>query len=89
MRAWEHGGRLAALGHVALGMAALAAGDGAAVHELREAAGLHTSVVGGVTAAGQRVWNAEAALADGDLPAARRWAEEAVSTTTGWPCRGR
>ena len=80
----EHGGRLAALGHVALGMAALAAGDGAAVHELREAAGQHTSVVGGVTAAGQRVWNAEAALADGDLPAARRWAEEAVSTTTGW-----
>lgn len=65
-------------------MAALAAGDGAAVHELREAAGLHTSVVGGLTAAGQRVWNAEAALADGDLPAARRWAEEAVSTTTGW-----
>ena len=38
----EHGGRLAALGHVALGMAALAAGDGAAVHELREAAGQHT-----------------------------------------------
>ncbi len=32
----------------------------------------------------QRVWNAEAALADGDLAAARRWADEAVSTTTGW-----
>ena len=80
----EQGGRLAALGHAALGMAALAAGDGAAVHELREAAGQHTSVVGGVTAAGQRVWNAEAALADGDLPAARHWADDAVAAATGW-----
>ncbi len=80
----EQGGRLAALGHAALGMAALAAGDGAAVHELREAAGQHTSVAGGVTAAGQRVWNAEAALADGDLPAARHWADDAVAAATGW-----
>ena len=32
----------------------------------------------------QRLWNAEAALADRDLAAARRWADEAVSTTTGW-----
>jgi DNA-binding CsgD family transcriptional regulator len=31
-----------------------------------------------------RVWNAEAALADWDLAAARRWVEETVSTTTGW-----
>jgi DNA-binding CsgD family transcriptional regulator len=41
-------------------------------------------VVSGATAAVQRVWNAEAALADRDLAAARRWADEAVSTTTGW-----
>ena len=31
-------------------------------------------------AAVQRVWNAEAALADGDLVAARGWADEAVSS---------
>ena len=35
-------------------------------------------VLSGATAALQRVWNAEAALADGDLAAARRWADEAV-----------
>ena len=32
----------------------------------------------------QRVRSAEAALAGGDLAAARRWADDAVSTTTGW-----
>ena len=37
----------------------------------------------GGSAALQRNWNAEAALADRDLAAARRWADEAVSTTTG------
>jgi DNA-binding CsgD family transcriptional regulator len=31
----------------------------------------------------QRIWNAEAALADRDLLAARRWADEAVATTAG------
>ena len=31
----------------------------------------------------QRIFNAEAALAGGDLVAARRWADDAVSTTTG------
>ena len=36
------------------------------------------SVLSGGTAAVQRIWNAEAALADGDLAAARRWADEAV-----------
>ena len=30
-----------------------------------------------------RVCNAQAALAGGDLVAARRWADDAVSTTTG------
>jgi hypothetical protein len=41
-------------------------------------------VVSGGAAALQRIWNAEAALADRDLAAARRWADEAVSSTTGW-----
>jgi DNA-binding CsgD family transcriptional regulator len=41
------------------------------------------TVVSGGTAAVQRIWNAEAALADRDLAAARRWADEAVATMTG------
>ena len=80
----ELGGRYAVLGHAVLGIAALAAGDGAAAHEAREAALHYMIVVSGATAVLQRVWNAEAALADGDLAAARRWADEAVSITTGW-----
>jgi DNA-binding CsgD family transcriptional regulator len=40
--------------------------------------------VSGGAAGLRRIWNAEAALADRDLAAARRWADEAVSTTTGW-----
>ena len=31
-----------------------------------------------------RAYNAQAALAGGDLVAARRWADEAVATATGW-----
>jgi DNA-binding CsgD family transcriptional regulator len=79
----ELGGRFAVLGHVALGIAALAAGDGAAVHEAREATRPDMIVMSGGTAAMQRVWNAEAALADRDLGAARRWADEVVATTAG------
>ena len=78
------GGRWAAYGHVASGFAALAAGDFAATHEAREAALQCPIVVSGGAAALQRIWNAEAALADRDLTAARRWADEAVSTTLGW-----
>jgi DNA-binding CsgD family transcriptional regulator len=77
----ELGGRTAVIGHVVLGFAALAAGDGAAA---REASNQQMTVVGGAMALLQRLWNAEAALADEDLAAARRWADEAVSTTTGW-----
>ncbi|MGO8851552.1 LuxR C-terminal-related transcriptional regulator, partial [Mycobacterium sp.] len=80
----ELGGRFAVVPHTAVGFAALAAGDGAAVHEAREAARQDMIVLIGSTAAVQRVWNAEAALADRDLAAARRWADEVVSTTTGW-----
>ena len=80
----ELGGRFAAVGHAVVGTAALAAGDGAAAHEAREAARQDMIVVSGATAAVQRIFNAEAALADRDLAAARRWADEAVSTTTGF-----
>jgi predicted ATPase/class 3 adenylate cyclase/DNA-binding CsgD family transcriptional regulator len=78
------GGRWAAFGHVVSGFAALAAADFPAAHEAREAALQCPIVVSGGTAGLQRIWNAEAALADRDLAAARRWADEAVSTTTGW-----
>ena len=80
----ELGGRVAAFGHVVLGFAALAAGDGPGTREVREASHQHLGVIGGGVATFQRVWNAEAALADGDLAAARRWADEFVSNTTGW-----
>jgi predicted ATPase/class 3 adenylate cyclase/DNA-binding CsgD family transcriptional regulator len=79
----ELGGRYAVLGHVAVGRAALAAGDVAAAHDAHEAARPHTSV-GGATAALRHVFEVETALADGDLDSARRRADEAVSTTTGW-----
>jgi DNA-binding CsgD family transcriptional regulator len=71
------------MGQMALGFAALAAGDGAAAHEAREAALQYPIVVSGGTAVWRRIWNAEAALADRNLTAARRWADEAVSTTAG------
>ena len=82
----ELGGRFAtsAFGHMLLGFAALAAGNRAAAHEARESARQDPSEFTGVTASLQRIWNTEAALADGDLATARDWADEAVSTTTGW-----
>jgi predicted ATPase/class 3 adenylate cyclase/DNA-binding CsgD family transcriptional regulator len=79
----ELGGRFAAIANAFVGFAALAAGDRAAAHEAREAARQDMTVVSGGAAAGQRIWNAEAALADRDLAAARRWADEAVATSTG------
>jgi DNA-binding CsgD family transcriptional regulator len=79
----ELGGRFAAVAHAFVGFAALAAGDRAAAHEAREAARQDMTVVSGGAAAGQRIWNAEAALADRDLAAARRWADDAVATSTG------
>jgi predicted ATPase/class 3 adenylate cyclase/DNA-binding CsgD family transcriptional regulator len=80
----ELGGRFAVWGHLVLGYAGLAVGDGAVVHEAREAAWQQMSVAGGVVAAVRRVFNAEAALTDGDLASARDLADEAVSTITGW-----
>jgi DNA-binding CsgD family transcriptional regulator len=60
----------------------LAAGDAATALDATEAAGQHLNVLPG-TAAVQRALGAQAALAGGDLSAARRWADEAVTTTTG------
>ena len=79
----ELGGRFSVVTHAAAGFAALAAGDAAAAHEAREAARQDMTVVSGGTAAVQRIWNAEAALADRDLAAARGWADEAVATSSG------
>jgi predicted ATPase/class 3 adenylate cyclase/DNA-binding CsgD family transcriptional regulator len=78
----ELGGRFAVFGHTVLAWAALAAGDGAALAEAREAAWQDMSVMGLIGAL-QRVWNVEAALADSDLAAARRWADDIVTTSTG------
>jgi DNA-binding NarL/FixJ family response regulator len=69
--------------YVALATAALAAGDAAAADEAYEAAWQHHSVLPAMAAA-QRAYHAQAALAGGDLAAARRWADDAVATTTGF-----
>src|SRR6478672_3138294 len=73
---------LAGMGYHVLALAALAAGDGAGAQEAREAASKHISVVGEMGAM-WRYWDAEAALAGGDLAAARGWADDAVSATKG------
>jgi predicted ATPase/class 3 adenylate cyclase/DNA-binding CsgD family transcriptional regulator len=78
------GGRWEAFAHMVSGFAALAAGDFAAAHAAREATLRCPIVVSGGAAALRRIWNAEAALADRDLAAARRWADEAASAGTGW-----
>jgi DNA-binding CsgD family transcriptional regulator len=70
------------MGYQVLALAALAAGDDAGVQEAREAASKHISVAGEMGAM-WRYWIAEAALAGGDLAAARGWADDAVSVTKG------
>ena len=77
------GGMFGIAGRIAVGEAALAAGDLAAVHEMREATGQAEGVILGITWAALHVWNVEAALADGDLPAARGCAEDAILATKG------
>jgi predicted ATPase/class 3 adenylate cyclase/DNA-binding CsgD family transcriptional regulator len=76
-------GFIAGLGHSALGVAALAAGDGQTALEASGAAWQYLSDTPG-NAVVQRAYNAQAALAVGDLDAARRWADDAVSTASGW-----
>ncbi len=79
----ELGGITAGNAYTALGTAALAIGDAVTAQDAGEKAGQHMSVLP-ARAAVQRVFSAQAALAGGDLVAARRLADEAVATTTGW-----
>ncbi|HZC91613.1 MAG TPA: LuxR C-terminal-related transcriptional regulator [Mycobacterium sp.] len=77
----ELGGPKAGAAYYALAIAALAAGDAATAQDATEAAWPHVSTLR--TTAVLRVLDAEAALARGDLLAARRWADEAASARTG------
>jgi predicted ATPase/tetratricopeptide (TPR) repeat protein len=79
----ELGGFFVGMGYHVLALAALAAGDGVSADEAREAAWKHMSVVGEMGAT-SRYWNADAALAAGDIAAARGWADDAVSATKGF-----
>ncbi len=80
--ATELGGAKVGLAYWALAIAALAAGDAATALDATEAAWPHVSALPQAAALG-RLYKAQAALAGGDLVAARRWADDAVSTTTG------
>jgi predicted ATPase/class 3 adenylate cyclase len=71
-------------GYIALGLAALAAGDAQEAHDAGEAAVGHFSVAQPQLATAMRSVMAQAAVAGGDLIGARRWADEAVSVATGW-----
>jgi predicted ATPase/class 3 adenylate cyclase/DNA-binding CsgD family transcriptional regulator len=79
----ELGGVSLGAAYSALAAAALAAGDVATVVNATAAAPQNPS---GLTAAAAilRAYGAQAALAGGDLLAARRWADDAVAKTTGW-----
>jgi predicted ATPase/class 3 adenylate cyclase/DNA-binding CsgD family transcriptional regulator len=77
----ELGGIFAAIADIASVIAALAAGDTATALDVT-GAWQHMGALPH-TASGQRFLSAEAALAGGDLIAARRWADEAVMTATG------
>ncbi len=72
----------AGLAYSALAAAALADGDAATARQASEASRQHLSALPAAAALG-RPYGAQAALAGGDLIAARRWADEAVSSTTG------
>jgi len=79
----ELSGIFAGTAYAALAVAAMSAGDVATALDAYDAAWRHLSVQPG-NAALQRASNAQAALVAGDLIAARRWADDAVQTTTGW-----
>jgi predicted ATPase/class 3 adenylate cyclase/DNA-binding CsgD family transcriptional regulator len=78
----ELGGLKATAAQHVLALAALAAGDAATAQDAADGAWSLVSAVPQTTGL-QRVLSAEAALAGGDLVAARRWADDAGSTTTG------
>ena len=79
----EFGGLSASVGYFALANTALAAGDVGPALDAAAATWEHGSVLPGY-AAHLRPIIAQAALAGGDLIAARRWADDAVATATGW-----
>ena len=79
----EFGGLAASIGYFALGNAALAAGDVETALDATAAAWKHGSFAPGF-AAHLRPVIAQAALAGGDLIAARRWADDAVAIAPGW-----
>ena len=81
--AGELGGFFAGNAYATLGVVALAAGDVATAVGATQAAWRYLSVMP-VNAATHSAFVAQAALASCDLNAARRWADDAVSTTTGW-----
>jgi predicted ATPase/class 3 adenylate cyclase/DNA-binding CsgD family transcriptional regulator len=70
-------------GYSVLAMVALAAGDVETAQDACETAWQQLSVFP-QAAAVQRAYNAQAALAHGDLTAARRWADDTVSAGAGW-----
>jgi DNA-binding CsgD family transcriptional regulator len=77
----ELGGLAAGTAYAGLAVAALAAGD--LETDAAEKAGQHVIVLPAI-AAELRIYGAQAALVGGDLIAARREADDAVTTTTGW-----
>ena len=79
----ELGGLAAGLAYFALAEAALAAGDAVTAQDASEKGWQPWGALP-AHAAVQRGISAQAALAGGDLVAARRGADEAMSTATGW-----
>jgi predicted ATPase/class 3 adenylate cyclase/DNA-binding CsgD family transcriptional regulator len=79
----ELGGLSAGNAYAGLAVAALAAGDLETAQSASEKAWQHWSVLPAMAAV-LRAYCAQAALVGGDLLAARRWADDAVTTTTGW-----
>jgi DNA-binding CsgD family transcriptional regulator len=80
----ELGGYFLGMGYLALATASLAAGDVPAAQEASEAAWQRMSAGVPEVAAGTRASiAAQVALAGGDLAAARRWADDAVSIWAG------
>jgi predicted ATPase/class 3 adenylate cyclase/DNA-binding CsgD family transcriptional regulator len=78
----ELGGLKAVAAYHVLAVAALAAGDATTAQDATEAGRPLASAVPQATGL-QRILSAEAALAGGDLVAARRWADDAVSAMAG------
>lgn len=77
------GGYFADTLHAVFAYAALADGDAAAAREAAETAWRHTAKVR-ETYGMSIIPLAETALACGDLPAARRWADDTVAVVPGW-----